>query len=108
MTPGNWERVPLTPLQRDVLCIIVEWVEVYGEPPTITELMAEAEIESRGNMHKLLCVLHEKGWVHVAPSTRRGITILHKPVMPTFDDIFALPIDIDAVAAELGDSDDPT
>ena len=96
--------LPLTERQRDLLRIVVEWIETHGVAPTNRELQVEMDSRSTSGVHTLLHHLHEKGWIRVL-GTRRGITVLHRPPMPPFDQVFVLSPSL--AAANPGEANAP-
>ena len=86
--------LPLTEPQRDLLRIVVEWIDTHGVAPTTRELQVEMDSRSTSGTHAMLHHLDEKGWITVLPGIRRGILVLHRPPMPAFNETFVLSPDL--------------
>lgn len=89
----------LTEPQRDLLRIVVEWIDTHGVAPTTRELKVEMDCRSTASTHAMLHHLDEKGWITVLPGIRRGILVLHRPPMPAFDQVFVLSPDLATAAS---------
>ncbi|WP_448207267.1 LexA family protein [Azospirillum sp. sgz302134] len=84
--PGSLP-IPLTRPQLDVLRVVCEFIDEHGYAPTTRELAEEMEWAGPSTAHAMLSTLAEKGWITMAPGRRRGVTVLHRPLMPDFGPI---------------------
>lgn len=67
---------PLTPLERDVLDYLVEYVRTYTYQPSIRDIGARFQIKSTKTVSELLQSLANKGWVERDPGRSRGVRLL--------------------------------
>lgn len=71
--------LPLTPVQRDTLNVIVEWIETFGVAPAYVDLCAEMGWGSKQSAHRVVGELEGKGWIAHGRGRARAIAVLHPP-----------------------------
>jgi len=70
----------ITPLQRRAMVFIeAEIARTGGVAPTICEIAANLKTASKGNVHRLIKGLEERGFIRRAPGRARGIEVI-RPV----------------------------
>ena len=75
-------RGPLTALadrQREVMDIVMEYIDEHGYPPTIREIGEKMAIGSTNGVTCHLALIEKKGWVRRDRSLSRGIVVLRRP-----------------------------
>ena len=80
------EAQPLTKREHQLLVCIVEMTDANGVCPSYGELVAELELASKSNIHRLLGVIEKKGWIRRTHYGVRSIVVLHRPDMPDVSD----------------------
>lgn len=80
---------PITPIQRDAMRVIQEWVDREGMAPTLAELANELGGPSRGWAHGIVSRLVDAGYLHrPAGASWRNLTILARvPIPSDLDDL---------------------
>ncbi len=56
-------KLPLTPLQQDVLKCIFESFRNREYPPTITEMQRQLEVTNPGTVHSAVMALEKKNYI---------------------------------------------
>ena len=71
--------LPLTPVQLGALEFICRCIDRHGVPPNYREICDGIGAASTSTVHRLLCVLHRKGWIKRTPYEARGLEVLRYP-----------------------------
>ena len=69
----------LTQRQRDLLMYVDGRIRENGVPPSFDEMAAALDLKSKGNVHRLLCALEERGFVRRMEKRARAIEVLRLP-----------------------------
>jgi SOS-response transcriptional repressor LexA len=66
---------PLTPRQKEVLDFVNNTYDIHGKFPTVREIAEELGLKSPGNIHRILNILEDKGYIN----NRRSYTLIELP-----------------------------
>lgn len=75
----------LTPTQRDCMRVIQEMIDGTGVCPSYSDLRRELGIASRSSAHALVGHLVDRGYLGRTVGLHRGLTILRRVPMPSFE-----------------------
>jgi LexA DNA binding domain-containing protein len=84
-------KAGLTAPQRDVLLIIQELTALDGVSPSYSELSREMVANNRGNAHRAVECLIERGYLACIPNRARSLTVLRPIPMPEEPEIELTP-----------------
>lgn len=73
--------IGLTKKQRKLLDFIISSTdENRGVAPSFDEMKTAIGLKSKGNVHRLVTALEDRGWIRRIPQRARAIEVLVKPV----------------------------
>jgi len=70
--------VGLTQVQAKVLRVIKDLIAKRGFSPSYTEICAAAGMSSRSSINRVVCALHERGFINFHPGRARSISIIQQ------------------------------
>lgn len=68
----------LTPVQARALLAIERLIAELGFAPSYAEIGAAAGMTSRSSVNRVVCALHERGFINFHPGRARSISIVQQ------------------------------
>ena len=75
----------LTRRQKEALDFIIAHTDAHGTSPTLQQIADHLGNASKGNGHRIVCALVERGWIRRHPRRPNGIEVIRRPGEPPVD-----------------------
>ncbi len=68
----------LTPKQKEILEVLIKFINAGGVAPSVSELMSMCGYQSKNPIHRQLHILKDLGYVKIKPHVSRGLRLTEK------------------------------